>query len=98
MRRSSASSHPLAEEAQQRAIVRRRGRDEEMVDRRRAEPPLQLRRAKLRAARDVVAPEVDEAALAALHVDDAHESAIGKAILARITDRDRDDVMPPVEL
>ena len=44
-----------------------------MIDARRAESPLKLRGAELRAARDVAAWKINEPPLAAFDVDEAHE-------------------------
>src|SRR5439155_15759106 len=77
--------------------VPRRRREEEMIDARRAESPLELRGAKLRAARDVAARNINEPPLAAFDIDEAHETAIGKVLFSRIGDAEGDDIVAAVE-
>src|SRR5690349_14539646 len=87
----------LLEEAEQLAVVRNRRRDDEVIDAGRTKAPPELHFALRGAAVDVGAPEVDEARLAGLHVDETRERAGRESFLARIDDRQRDHVMLAIQ-
>src|SRR6185295_7444324 len=87
----------LFEEAQQLAIVRHGGGDGEVIDGRGAEAAHELLATLRRAPRDVGAPEVDEARLSRLEIDEARQRAARKTLLAPIEDRNGDDVVPAVQ-
>src|SRR5439155_2714907 len=85
------------EEAQQIAIVRRSRRYRQPVDRAAAESPFELRLSLKRAPRDFCPPQIDETRFATFGVDEARETAIGESLLARIADRDRDQIVFAIE-
>src|SRR5437016_4722533 len=69
LRPSALAHRPLPEEAQQRPVVRRRGRDLQPVDARRAETAGELLLTLRGPARHVIAAELDRPPLPRLGVD-----------------------------
>jgi hypothetical protein len=87
----------LFEEAQQLAVIRHGRRDRERDRCRRRGNG--ARAARVAAQRGVPRRrgEVDETRLARFEIDETRQSALRKVLLARIDDRNRDDVMLAIE-